>query len=192
MNCADLMIAQPDSPLQPEDCSHVIHAKYCVKSTALNGYWIYLIVVDYYYIHFVCIAIFLLIFFFFLLSSVQHLIIMASVFMWILLLQLFSWWLSNLVWSSSFGFKYNWFYFFLLHFCCYFENSIFIEQTHWVDCNCSMAYTNKEFLLLSLFACFFYSFFIIFRLIETNWNLFVCIQGGIGAKRFCSSKDLGK
>lgn len=32
------MIAQPDSPLQPEDCSHVIDAKYCIKSTALNGY----------------------------------------------------------------------------------------------------------------------------------------------------------
>lgn len=37
INCADWMIAQPDSPLQPEDCSHVIDAKYCVKSTALNG-----------------------------------------------------------------------------------------------------------------------------------------------------------
>ncbi|XP_031631111.1 U-scoloptoxin(05)-Cw1a [Contarinia nasturtii] len=37
INCADIMIAQPDSPLQPEDCSHVIDAKFCVKSTALNG-----------------------------------------------------------------------------------------------------------------------------------------------------------
>lgn len=38
INCSDLMIAQPDSPLQAEDCSHVIDAKFCVKSTALNGY----------------------------------------------------------------------------------------------------------------------------------------------------------
>lgn len=37
INCSDLMIAQPDSPLQPEDCSHVINSKFCVKSTALNG-----------------------------------------------------------------------------------------------------------------------------------------------------------
>lgn len=31
------MISQPDSPLQPEECTHVINARYCVKSTALNG-----------------------------------------------------------------------------------------------------------------------------------------------------------
>lgn len=37
INCSDLMLNQPDSPLQPEDCSSVINARFCIKSTALNG-----------------------------------------------------------------------------------------------------------------------------------------------------------
>lgn len=37
MNCSDLLIIQPDAKLKPIDCSHVIGAKFCVKSTALDG-----------------------------------------------------------------------------------------------------------------------------------------------------------
>lgn len=37
MNCSDVMINQPDSPMQPQVCTHVIGAKFCIKSTAMNG-----------------------------------------------------------------------------------------------------------------------------------------------------------
>lgn len=37
IDCADLMINQPDAQIQPEECDSVHDAKYCIKSTALNG-----------------------------------------------------------------------------------------------------------------------------------------------------------
>ncbi|XP_055687505.1 U-scoloptoxin(05)-Sm1a isoform X1 [Lutzomyia longipalpis] len=37
MDCSDLMINQPDSPLQPMPCDSVHDAEFCVKSTALYG-----------------------------------------------------------------------------------------------------------------------------------------------------------
>lgn len=37
INCADLMINQPDAALQPESCDHVFEADYCIKSTSLES-----------------------------------------------------------------------------------------------------------------------------------------------------------
>lgn len=37
IDCSDLMIIQPDAQIQPEECDSVHDAKYCIKSTALNG-----------------------------------------------------------------------------------------------------------------------------------------------------------
>ncbi|XP_037905311.1 uncharacterized protein LOC119647997 [Hermetia illucens] len=37
MECSDVLINMPGSPLEPQPCDHVYDAQYCIKSTALNG-----------------------------------------------------------------------------------------------------------------------------------------------------------
>lgn len=37
IECSDVMINLPDSPLKPESCDHVFEAEYCIKSTSLES-----------------------------------------------------------------------------------------------------------------------------------------------------------